>query len=142
MLHSKQEAIALVKVFEEVLAGMQESEYKALIQGEGTLIFQPLNVMDDCEVLKKTKQTKTIGHNSDIGELVLKLSQAQSREEAYQVLSSNLKKATLLEIASTFVVHIRKNENKETIIHKIIEGVVGARLRSKAIKETEIRKRE
>lgn len=141
MLNPKQDAIALMKLFEGILERLQDNEYEALLHGEGTLIFHSLKKMDDSVVSKEIKRNKPKSQNCDINRLASKILDIQSREEAYQVLSSNLKKAALIEIASTLDVHIKKNENKEAIIHKIIEAVVGARLRSKAIKETELRKR-
>lgn len=46
-----------------------------------------------------------------------------------------------MEIASVLSVHVQKNDTKEKISYKIIESVVGAKLRSKAIKDTELRKK-
>lgn len=89
------------------------------------------------------KKDDSVQHEISVEEFVPKLLAAKTKEEAQLIIiiPQKLKKAILLEIASVLSVHVQKNDTKEKISYKIIESVVGAKLRSKAIKETELRKK-
>lgn len=142
MIKSKADTLLLLKIFEKTLENLDDTEYKGLISGKGCLIYQPKReeVEDNKDETKPLEQTDNkVQINLEMKELIEKIAKAELKEEAEQLLPMKLKKAILLEIASAFSIHIRKNDSKETIIFKIIDSVVGAKLRSQAVRETELR---
>jgi hypothetical protein len=138
MSYTRKNLQNLIGVFGEILGCLSESELRGLINGEGRLIYQPCPPLKEKGKLPREDTTSRIECSQLSQELVQTLLLVESKEEALLLLGKNLRKSVLVEIAEALNVHLRKSNTKEIIIQKIIESAVGARLRSKAIKEMDI----
>ena len=139
MSNSKINTLKIFKILEKVLNELEADEYEGLINEMGQLVYQPIGKSEISNVVKRNEGSNS--PNPNIDEIVQKLGDAKTKEEGNEILSLKLKKVVLLDVAGAFSVHVRKNDTKETIIFKIIESVIGAKLRSEAIKQTELRRR-
>jgi len=63
-----------------------------------------------------------------------------TNDRYFSDIEKTILKKDLITIAASFKVHINKSDNKAKIIEKIVEATVGATLRSKAIRETTLKK--
>lgn len=72
---------------------------------------------------------------ADLGELARALNEAESREQAEQLLrDGRLTAPKLKELARMLDVTIQNKDTKDKLQAKIIEGTIGFRLRSRAIR--------
>ena len=114
--------------FTEVVNKMTNEELDMLMKGEGSLKFAARN--------QRVKTAKLKYNVIDVGDIAKKLSNATNLEEAMEVLATIPKSGRrkyLAELATTFRVYITKRDTISSIEEKIIESVVGARMRSEAM---------
>lgn len=119
----KREVVKVFRAIAAAIEGLTEAELEQLILGNGRLVFTPN---------KKSKQNG--GSDSvDTSEVWRKLNDCKDRDEARQVLSSVRSKGVLTNIARRHKIHVTKQDRREDIEKKLIEFVVGRKLRSQAI---------
>ena len=83
---------------------------------------------------KKTSSLEDILSKEDISILTEKLKMCDSRELGYEILAAHLKNRKQLEaFAKEIDVFVMKQDKVDRIKEKIIEGTIGATLRSNAI---------
>ncbi len=128
----KTEVLKAMKLVTSTLSSMTESELEDLLNGKGRLIYSESKLIEKV-VIRETQPTHPA---------VSKLKGLETREEATMLLSQkSILKKDLIEIARTCNVHINNSDKKAKLIEKIVEATVGASLRSKAIRETDVRRR-
>ena len=114
----------LFRVIASVIENLSDDEIDNLLSGKATLIYQALSISkEDQKKLPKIE-------NEDI---VNKLNECKDREEAKVILSEVPNKDTLTVIAKSLKVHVVKYDRREDIENKLIEFVIGAKLRTEAI---------
>jgi len=114
----------LFRVIATVIENLNDDEIDNLLSGKATLIYQSQSISkDDQKELPKIE-------NEDI---VNKLNECKDREEAKVILSEVPNKDTLTAIAKSLKVHVVKYDRREDIENKLIEFVIGAKLRTEAI---------
>lgn len=131
MCITKEQTLELVSLALRTIAQLSEKEVNSLLNKEATLVVKSvkgqgrkINKVDIMEFGKIEKHTQAI-------------SNFNTREKAKDYLNSiKLKKEELIILAKLMSVHINKSDKKEEIINKIIESVVGSKLRVEAIKNT------
>lgn len=134
MSSGKDNFLNLLKVLTVSFAGLSEEQYKNLLAGRARLVYQELSSGTGTVKRKKSLQ------DTDINECIDRIALFSSREEAKAYLKeAKHPKAVLEEIAGQLKVHVLKNDTKDKMIDKIVEAVVGARLRSEAIRDTDLK---
>ncbi|MCT8139144.1 hypothetical protein H1D32_16390 [Anaerobacillus sp. CMMVII] len=125
----KAEVLKTIQLVTKIIGSLSESQLEKLLNGEAKLVFS------EREVVQKVEK-KQVASNHPVFE---QLREFNNREEATKLLSQkSILKKDLIEIASTFKVHINKNDTKAKLVEKIVEATVGVALRSQAIKETAV----
>ena len=114
----------LLRVIATVIENLSDDEIDSLLSGKATLNYQSISISKDDQ--KKLPEIE----NEDI---VNKLNKSKDREEAKVILSEVPNKDTLTAIAKSLKVHVVKYDRREDIENKLIEFVIGAKLRTEAI---------
>ena len=134
---SKREVSNLLKAVVQALKDLDESQYQQLLQGKGRIQFIDLKPRVITGKGRKGKLSLKIKLNHDqLQVLADQLQVCQTREEARELLVQGnrvLLKDTLAQLARLLGIHVNKDDKREAIEDKIVEFVVGARLRSEAI---------
>jgi hypothetical protein len=136
-MNQKQEFSKLFSIFSKIVHRLSEEQYQQILSGEGELIFQRRN--EKKRIVGRKETASESGLVVSIKDKLIKLS---CREEGLKLLleSKAVKKNTLVELASAFYVHILKSDKKQVIAEKIVEQVVGTKLRSNAIQEINLKR--
>ena len=111
------------------IEGMGEEDVELLLVGKGRLTFTPP------EKPKNVQVQPSVDH----AELMSKLNDCKDRDEARQVLLSVASKEALTSLAKAQKLHVTKNDRREDIENKIIEFVIGAKLRTEAIQSLNLK---
>ncbi len=119
----------------DALNSMDDREFDLLIRGEGNLRF----VAASKNGLKNGKRLIIDSHiESVVNEVAQKLSDADSRESAESLIASidqPRRKDFLILLAKASGVRVESKDTIARLERKLIETVVGSKLRSKAFKE-------
>ncbi len=118
---------ALAKVLRAIAAAidsLDQEEVDQLITGKGRLTFTPTE--------KPRKNDSTVP--DDYGAVWLKLNDCKDRDEARQVLSSIASRDALASFARKQKIHVTKQDRRGDIVNKLIEFVIGGKLRTDAIR--------
>ncbi|MCL4510636.1 MAG: hypothetical protein M1470_06145 [Bacteroidetes bacterium] len=129
MENRKQEIRGVFTAFLRTLEQLTEEELNQLASGEGTLQFVPRKPS------KKNASQNRLDPRK-VQDIAAELQRANTREEAREILHRDPafpKMGHLVELAKYLKVHVIKHDNREDVENKIIEFVVGAKLRSEAI---------
>ena len=116
----------LAKVLHGIAAAidsLDQEEVNQLIAGKGRLTFTPTS--------KPRKNDNIV--SDDSGAVWQKLNDCKDRDEARQVLSSIPRRDALAVFAKTQKIHVTKQDKREDIENKLIEFVIGGKLRTAAI---------
>ena len=134
---SKREVSNLLKAVVQALKELDESQYQQLLEGKGRIQFIDLEPRVTTGKSRKGKPSLKIRLNHDqLRVLAHQLQGCQTREEARELLVKDnrvLLKDTLAQLARLLGIYINKDDRREAIEDKIVEFVVGTRLRSEAI---------
>jgi viroplasmin and RNaseH domain-containing protein len=124
----------LLKIFFDSLGELSSKRLEELAEGKLVIKFEYLQD----EVKKKTPPKAQSKAESVPDEVCEKVNSFTSREAAREYLENlNYKKSQLIEIARYFKIFLVSNDTKALIISKIIEGVVGSKLRFAALLDCE-----
>lgn len=127
---SKNELSKLFIAFGKLLDKMSEEEYDAFLNNN----FDGSKIVTDKK--KKTAEKKEI-NEVEIDNFIKQLQSIDSRDEARKFINDNelfKLKDNLTKIAKKLKVHIIKNDKKEDIENKIIEFIIGSKLRTDAFR--------
>ena len=120
----------LKKFFNDIVNEINElsdSDLKKLESGDYKISIKVT------KIASKTKTSETLS-DEQISFVVSLLKECKDRESGYKVLIDNLKNRKHLEaFAKSIDVFVMKQDNVDKIREKIIEGTIGAVLRSNAI---------
>ena len=128
---SKEEIGALLSAFADALNNMSQEEYAQLLTGAGRFQF-----FSDSQ--RKPGTPKGKEPLPSVKEVAEKLNGAVTREDAWNILAVAPRagrKKYLTELAIIFGVHITKQDTTSRIEDKLIESVVGAKIRSETIQK-------
>ncbi|MDE2212311.1 MAG: hypothetical protein KGL17_05220 [Betaproteobacteria bacterium] len=128
MIHKNALAKAL-RTLAATIEGMKDDEVELLLAGKGKLIFTP------SEMPKNVQVEPSVDH----AEIMLKLNDCKDRDEARRVLLSIASKETLISLAKAQRLRITKNDRREDIENKIVEFIIGAKLRTEAIQSLNLK---
>lgn len=112
-----------LRVIAAALEALDQQELDALVAGKGKLVF----------VVSEKTQEKSETQTLDVEAVVEHLNICKDREEARRILSDITNKESLSLLARSQKIHVAKHDRREDIENKIIEFVIGGKLRSEAI---------
>jgi hypothetical protein len=131
-VHDTKETISRVlKTFAAALDSMDERQFDLLIRGEGNLRFAAVSRNG-----KRPAVDAQLGN--EVNEVAAKLKEAESREAAERLLASidhPKRRDFLVLVAEATGVVLGSKDTIKRIEKKLVETVVGSKLRSKAFKE-------
>lgn len=134
---SKREVSNLLKAVVQALKELDESQYQQLLEGKGRIQFIDLEPRVTTGKSGKGKPSLKIKLNHDqLRVLARQLQGCQTREEVRKLLIKDNRvflRDTLAQLARLLGIYINKDDRREAIEDKIVEFVVGTRLRSEAI---------
>jgi len=134
---SKREVSNLLKAVVQALKELDESQYQQLLEGKGRIQFIDLEPRVTTGKSRKGKLSLKIKLNHDqLRVLADQLQGCQTREEVRKLLIKDNRvflRDTLAQLARLLDIYVNKDDRREAIEDKIVEFVVGTRLRSEAI---------
>ena len=119
----KQVLAKILRGIAAAIDNLDQEEVNQLIAGKGRLTFMPTG--------KPRKNDNTV--SDDSGAVWQKLNDCKDRDEARQVLSSIARRDALASFAKRQKIHVTKQDKREDIENKVIEFVIGGKLRTEAI---------
>jgi hypothetical protein len=114
----------ILKIIAGLLENLNEKQIDDILSGKASLIY---------EHRSSTLLEKEHININDFEDITKRLSDCKDREEAREILSSISNKEILTAIAKTQKIHVVKNDRREDIEDKLIEFIIGAKLRTEAI---------
>lgn len=130
-LKQKKEISSLFRRIASQLQTMEDAEFERLIAGEKFEI----------RLLGKRSRKPTVSPTRaihDLDQLRQKLTKAESRDKAREILDNNIHdKAGLQELATLIEIPIPNSASTENIKDRIVEATVGYVIRSEAIRGTQ-----
>ncbi|WP_154717778.1 hypothetical protein [Methanolobus vulcani] len=120
----------------ETLSTISDKEYNELLAGDGHLVYET-----------KSNHKKEINDNKEIDVSIYRniadrIGSCETRDEAYQIIENEamLKtKKDLLALTQASEIHTNKNDSREQIKEKIVESLVGFKIRSDSIKNIDLK---
>ena len=133
----------LLVAFADALDSMDDNEFDSLVRGKGKLRFvgDGTNAQKPVTVKPLVDPAVELRLQDEVSEIAGKLLDADSREMAENLLASiNVPKGKgrrdfLIRLAKACAVHVESKDAIARIEQKLVENTVGAKLRSKAIRE-------
>lgn len=107
-----------------VVDSLDQEQISQLISGRGKLAFVPMN--------KDLHASDAKSH--DYSSIVNQLNGASGREEARSALRALPNRDAVASVARLLKVHIIKQDKREEIETKIVEFIIGGKLRTEAIR--------
>jgi hypothetical protein len=129
---NKREAASLLYSLARALEEMSEADFQRLLNGSGFLKFATLSPKRNKRKTSETSRMSAV----ELRTLIQRLQQCQSRDEVRQYLHEDPRaplKDNLEQLTKLVNVHVNKHDRREAIEDKIVESVVGVKLRSEAI---------
>ncbi len=118
----------LMRIFVATIESLDQEQVELLLSGKVKLtVAGP----------KKTKETN-VGPIDDV-EILKRLNNCNERIEAREVLSAIKTRDALAAFARTLKVHVVKHDRREEIESKIVEFVIGGKLRTEAIRSLNLK---
>lgn len=114
----------LFRLFASLIENLSDEEIDNLLSDKGILVYKSVS---------NHKAEQKAPSSLDKEEILKKLNECKDREEARSVLSNIPNKEILTAIAKSLKVHVVKYDRREDIENKLIEFVIGAKLRTEAI---------
>ena len=134
---SRIEMFNLIKVIEKALGELDESQYQELLAGRGKIKFIGFELKLKKERVKGRESSKVSLTDNEIRSLTEKLKQCNTREAALELLHENgreILRESLERLARSLQVYVTKSDRNNVIEDKIVEFLVGVRLRTEAIR--------
>ena len=113
----------LFRLLAATVEGLDQQQLDALLAGTGKLTF----------AVTRTAKEKSTTAPLDHATILEELNGCKDRLEAGRVLSRITGRDALAALARTLRVHVIKNDRREDVESKIIEFVIGGKLRTEAI---------
>ena len=116
----------LLNMLQKSVASLDDSQVRALLQGDADLhievVLHP----------PKGKSQSALGESTSAEEIAAKLRDCDSREKGFALLEP-LTKADLNALARHYDIHADRSVKKDNLVEKIVERIIGSRLRRGAI---------
>lgn len=122
----------LFSAFGKLIEKMTDDEFIKLMNGEIGLTLEGRNKTKNMKS-KKKDEAKV----EDIVNVIEKLKESDTREKAKEILLNQfpITKINLMKLAKFLEIHVIKDDKTDTIINKIIEFLIGSKLKKDAIRQ-------
>lgn len=114
----------LMRIVVTTIEGLRSEQVAQLIAGEAKLTFNASKASKD------TKSRLPV----DQANILAKLNECKDRDEARNILDAIPNRDALAAFARSLKVHVVKHDRREDIESKIIEFMIGGKLRTEAIR--------
>lgn len=134
---SRIEMSNLIKAIARALNELDELQYQQLLEGKGRIKFIGLGEREKRERSKQKRANKISLTDSEIQSLATELRECKTREEALKLLDKDgreILRESLVRLAKLLQVYVTKSDKNNIIKDKIVESMVGVRLRTEAIR--------
>jgi len=134
---SRIEMSNLIKAIARALNELDELQYQQLLEGKGRIKFIGLGGREKGERSKQKRSNKISLTDSEIQSLATELRECKTREEALKLVDKDgreILRESLVRLAKPLQVYVTKSDNNNIIKDKIVESIVGVRLRTEAIR--------
>lgn len=122
-MSQKTALVKTLRALASAIDNLDEEELDLLVAGKTKIVILPTD---------KPKGSASIS-TLDQTELVSRLSACSDREQARAILLEVTNKDVLVAFAKTQKIYVAKHDRRDDIENKIIEFIVGAKLRTEAI---------
>ena len=132
----------LIKAIARALNELDELQYQQLLEGKGRIKFIGLGEREKRERSKQKRANKISLTDSEIQSLATELRECKTREEALKLLDKDgreILRESLVRLAKLLQVYVTKSDKNKIIKDKIVESMVGVRLRTEAIRGLEFK---
>ena len=139
---SRIEISNLMKAIARALNELDELQYQQLLEGKGRIKFVGLGEAEKRQRSKQKRADKISLTDSEIQSLATELRKCKTREEALGLLDKDgreILRESLVRLARLLQVYVTKSDRNRTIKDKIVESIVGVRLRTEAIRSLEFK---
>ena len=130
---TKDQTLELISLAINTIAQLKKKDIESLLNNEAVFTVKSIKV--------RQKKIKSLDNKNieSIEKAIENIDNFTTREEASgYIYSMNLTKAGLTSLSKKLDVHINKSDKKENIINRIVESVIGSKLRVQAIKNTSL----
>lgn len=142
-----EESKKLFEIISKFISSSSENDLKKLIEGDYKLSFSNLKEDKDKpkKSSKKNNKTKKVVNKvevdtKEIEDIYESIKVCSNRESAKNILlESKFTNAKLIELGKFIEVNIPKSYNKEKIIEKIIEVIIGGTLDKESISKVKLK---
>lgn len=125
----KQQVVSLLRDLARQIQAMDDSEIESVLAGHYRLEIRPPAMK------QKRQQTQVRGSDDEVARLQDALRTTDTREQARQLIAELLHtKAELIRFARALDIPVPKSASAEQLKDRLVEGTVGYRLRSAAIR--------
>jgi len=121
--------IRLLRIVAGTMETLDQEQIDQLLAGKAKLCIDP--------IARQSDKGKVLP--PDHIRILEELNESKSREEARSTLSAIANKDALAAFARTLKVHVVKHDRREDIESKIVEFVIGGKLRSEAIRSLNLK---
>ena len=128
----REEFTGLLRAVADALERMSDKDYRDLLRGDGHLEYLPAGSSKPQGGSNREDRAK---YPDNLPE---QLQAATSREQGREMLSS-LGKDALVSLARHFTIRVSKGARQDEVIEKIVGSVVGARLKTEAIRDVDLK---
>jgi hypothetical protein len=122
--------IKLLRIVVQTIEDLDQDQIDQLVAGKAKLTFNPIRRISDAN---------TAPSPPDHNKILERLNECKNREEARLVLNEITNKDSLAAIARALKVHVVKHDRREDIESKIIEFIIGGKLRTEAIRSLNLK---
>lgn len=122
-------ATRLMRIFVATIESLEQDQIDQLLAGRAKLALS---------APKKSKGTSG-KPPADLASVVARLNESKDRTKAKEILSEISGRDPLAAFARSLKVHVVKHDRREDIESKIIEFVIGGKLRSEAIRSLNLK---
>ena len=125
----KQQVVSLLRDLARQIQAMDDSEIESVLAGQYRLEIRPPAMK------QRRQQTQVRGSDDEVSRLQDALRTTDTREQARQLIDELLNtKAELIRFARALDIPVPKSASAEQLKDRLVEGTVGYRLRSAAIR--------
>lgn len=125
---TKKDEIKLIKIIADILDGLSEEQLAAILEKKARLKFEPTTVQKADEIVDELSN-----------DFYVQFEMCQSRESAQKLFdTSNFQKSTLKSIAKHYGVPVGSKDRNQQIVSKIIETVIGSKIKFDTLLNTNL----
>jgi hypothetical protein len=128
-MNQKAVLVKALRILASAIDELNDEKLNQLLTGKAKIVFSQTGKL-------KGVRPEVLG---DHAELAHRLNECSDRDQARTILSEITNKDTLISFAKTQKLHILKSDRRDDVENKIIEFIVGAKLRTEAIQTLDMK---